>query len=334
MDQAGSSRSDRVLDTHPSSCQDCRPMRVDLVVNRTARGHARDASLLDRMAQLARGRCVVHDTASLEELADAADAIAAADSRLVILSGGDGTLMAGVTALAARLGERMPPVAPLSAGTAGTVARNWGVSGDPVHQLEALLGGPRRLTDRPTLAVRATTAAGSEERVGFIFGTGLVASFFRVYESRGAPGYAGAARLVTRIFLESFVGGPMARRVLDPLPCRLEVDGRALGPEAWSLICAAVVPNLGIGMRLTYRAAEDFDRPHLVASALPPPRLGPRAPRVLAGRSLGGPDLVDDLITTLKVVFPGGGPYVLDGELLSARAVQVSAGPRLTVATV
>lgn len=308
-------------------------MRVDLVVNRTARGHARDASLLDRMAHLVRGRCVIHDTSSVDELTEAADAIVAADSGLVIFSGGDGTLMAGVTALASRFGERIPPIAPLSAGTAGTVARNWGVVGDPLVQLGSLLDGPRRLIVRPSLAVRATRKASSQRRVGFIFGTGLVASFFRVYEARGAPGYTGAARLVTRIFLESFVGGPMARRVLDPLPCQLEVDGQTLPPEAWSLVCAAVVPNLGIGMRLTYRAAEDFARPHLVASALPPRRLGPRAPRVLAGRSLGGPDLVDDLVGTLRIVFPKVGPYVLDGELLAAETVEVTAGPRLTIAT-
>ncbi|MEQ9324913.1 MAG: diacylglycerol kinase family protein, partial [Polyangiaceae bacterium] len=279
-------------------------MRVDLVVNRTARGHARDASLLDRMAALSAGRCVIHDTSSLDELAEAADAIAAADSRLVVLSGGDGTLMAGVTALASRFGDRIPPIAPLSAGTAGTVARNWGVVGDPLVQLGSLLRGPRRLTDRPSLAVAARRGAERDARVGFIFGTGLVANFFRVYEARGAPGYAGAARLVSRIFVESFVGGPMARRVLDPLPCQLQVDGRSLSPQAWSLVCAAVVPNLGIGMRLTYRAAEDLARPHLVASALPPRRLGPRAPRVLAGRSLGGPDLVDELVSTLRITFP------------------------------
>ena len=206
-------------------------MRVDLVVNRTARGHARDASLLDRMTRVATGRCVIHDTRSLSELDEAVEAIASNDSRLVVFSGGDGTLMAGASSLAARLGDRIPPIAPLSAGTAGTVARNWGVRGDPVSQLAALLDGPRRMTERPSLSVVSRTNGTTRRRVGFIFGTGLVASFFRLYEARGAPGYAGAARLVTRIFLESFVGGPMARRVLDPLPCQLEVDGRACLPR-------------------------------------------------------------------------------------------------------
>ena len=86
-------------------------------------------------------------------------------------------------------------------------------------------------------------------------------------------------------------------------------------------------------MRLTYRAAEDFARPHLVASALPPGQLGPRAPRVLAGRTLGGPDLVDDLISELTIRFAEHGPYVLDGELLEAENVTVAAGPPLMIVT-
>jgi diacylglycerol kinase family enzyme len=266
-------------------------------------------------------------------LETACDAIADSESRLVLLSGGDGTLMAGASALYRRLGKTMPAIAPLSAGTAGTVARNWGVAGDPVAQLAALLEGPRRLRDKPTLLVTAHSATEEAvQRVGFIFGTGLVASFFRIYEDRGAPGYGGAARLVSRIFLESFVGGPMAKRVLDPLPCRLQVDGEDMDPRAWSLVCAAVVPNLGINMKLTYRAGEDPDRPHLVASALPPRQLGPRAPRVLAGRTIGGPDLVDDLVHRIVIDFPERGPYVLDGELFETERVTVSAGPRLAVA--
>jgi hypothetical protein len=155
----------------------------------------------------------------------------------------------------------------------------------------------------------------------------LVAQFFELYYERGAPGYSGSARIVARVFVESFVGGPFARRVLDPLPCSLEVEGRRMAAEAWSLVCAAVVPNLGIHMLVNYRAAEDSGRPHLVASPLPARRLGPRAPFVLAGRNIGGAGHVDQLATQFAVDFPGAGPYVLDGELLHAKRVSVTAGP-------
>ncbi|HVY44722.1 MAG TPA: hypothetical protein VHB21_02540, partial [Minicystis sp.] len=86
---------------------------------------------------------------------------------------------------------------------------------------------------------------------------------------------------------------------------------------------------------VTYRAGEDPSRLHLVASPRAPRELGPRAPRVLAGRTIGGPGHVDELVRAFSVAFgddaPGGGPFVLDGDMLRARTVRVSPGPELRV---
>jgi len=310
-------------------------MRIDLIVNHQARMYQRDATLLDRMHSTARGRCNFHVSTSLEDLHQICETIAERGSDLVLFSGGDGSLMAGVSALEDCLaGQGLPHLAPVPGGTAGTVARNWGLSGEPTRCLERLLRRPRRLLQRPSLRIVAQTAHGEPpwRRIGFIVGTGLVARFFQLYYERGAPGYAGSAKLVARIFFESFVGGPVARRVLQPLPCKLEVDGELLAPAAWSLVCASVVRNLGIHMLVTHRAAEDPKRPHLVATPLPPRQLGPRAPLVLSGKPIGGSDNVDQLIERFAICFPDSGPWVLDGELLQARRVDVSAGPMLTVA--
>lgn len=324
-------------------------MRIDVVVNANARRYRVRPSLLDRVTAACAGAAELHPTSSLAELGEVCRWIARRGTDLVVLSGGDGSYMAGVTALAAAFdGQPLPPVALLPGGTVATVARNWGMAGDPVDRLRCVLrehggrgGVPLALctTRRPTLRVRATTGAGEEEaRVGFIFGTGLVAKFFDVYYQSGGAGYGAAARIVARIFVESFYGGAYARRVLDPLPCTLEVEGRPLAPRSWSLVCAAVVRDLGIHMHVTYRASEDLTRPHLVASPLPSGQLGPRAPLVLAGRRIGGSDHFDDLVRDFTVRFTDAsaapsadGPYVLDGDMLRAREVRVSGGPILDV---
>jgi diacylglycerol kinase family enzyme len=273
----------------------------------------------------------VHPTTTLAELEATAQGLAARGSELVILSGGDGTFMAGVTALARAFGEdRLPRIGLVPGGTVATVARNWGMGGEPSAVLARLLRAPGALVDvpRPTLRVRGP----DQTRIGFIFGTGLVASFFDVYYAQGGRGYAGAARIVARIFAESFWNGALARRVLDPMPCTIEVDGRRLAPEAWSLVCAAVVRDLGIHMLVTYRAGEDPARPHLVASPLTSRALGPRAPLVLAGKRIGGAGHFDDLVGDFVVRFPSAaGAYVLDGEVLHADEVRVSAGPVIRV---
>lgn len=314
-------------------------MRIDVIVNPAARRYDRAPSLVDELREAARGRAVFHATRDLGELDEVCAEAAAAGSELLVLTGGDGSLMAGATAVARAFGERLPRIGFLPAGTAAVVSKNWGIRGEPAALLARILARGRELRSerRPTLRVRAERPGGDEERVGFIFGTGLVARFFDLYYEDGARGNSGAAWLVGRIFVESFVGGSFARRVLDPLPCTIEVAGRRLRPEAFSLVCAAVVRDLGLHMIVTHRAAEDARRPHLVVNALPTRRLGWRMPLVLAGRPIGGEDAFDDLTERFVVRFAGDGvaraegPYVLDGDIFRASAVHVSAGPLLDV---
>jgi diacylglycerol kinase (ATP) len=315
-------------------------MRIDVIVNTTARRYERAPQLVSELRIASMGRATFHATRDLEELDRACQQAAAAGSELVVLTGGDGSLMAGTTAIARAFGERLPKIGFLPAGTAAIVSKNWGIVGKPHALLSRIFhAGAGIRTDRhPTLRVRAETGRGVEERVGFIFGTGLVAKFFELYYEDGARGNAGAARLVARIFAESFVGGSFARRVLDPLPCAIEVDGARLERDAFSLVCAAVVRDLGLHMRVTYRAGEDLARPHLVVNALPTAKLGPRMFQVLAGKPIGGEGAFDGLVGEFAVRFPARegeavseGPYVLDGDLLSASVVTVSAGPVLSV---
>ena len=218
-------------------------------------------------------------------------------------------------------------------GTVATVARNFGLSGSPIALLERLIGAPTTFGTKrsATLRVRQTFGGQTIESYGFIFGTGLVARFFDTYYDDGARGYVGAARITSRIFVESLYGGPYARRVLAPMPCIIETDGERAPGDRWSLVCAAVVKDLGIGMKVNYRAGEDTERVHLVASQLPPHLLGRRCPLVLMGKSIGGPGHVDKLVRSFVVRFSPDGPYVLDGDRLRAEEICVSAGPTIDV---
>jgi hypothetical protein len=267
------------------------------------------------------------------------------NARAVVLCGGDGSYGAGATALVEAFGGREAPLIALApGGTVGTVARSLGVaaSGSPIDGIarvvHAALSTSTDVFTTPTLSI----AADDDTRVGFIFGTGLVASFFQLYDpdaSRGegpssGGGTAAAAKIVARVFAESFVGGPYAKRVLEPLRCDIDVDGRRLPWPGSSLVVASVLRDLGLGMRVTHRGGEDPKRPHAVVSGLPPRALGPRLPRVLRGVPIGAPPEphFDDLVTELTVSFPDSpGPFVVDGDLRVAYRVTVRAGPRLRI---
>lgn len=322
-------------------------MSIHVIANVNARGLSSPGGRLADLEGLCRGRARLHLTRHVDELAQVMADVASGPCKLVVLAGGDGTFMSGATAIvAAHPAGSVPPLGLLPMGTVGTTAKNFSERGAPdvvldrwlrvfASSLGAEAAADRvRIVARPTLRITATPREGAtpSERIGFIFGTGLVARFFEVYEAGGAGGIPLAGRIVARIFAESIVGGPLARQVLTPMPCELFVDGVRHDVDALSLLSASVVRDLGLGMKVSYRAGERTDRVHLVASSLEPRHLGPRMPYVLMGRSIGGDRHVDALVERFVVRFPGDtGPYVVDGDMFRAKSVAVAPGPVLSI---
>ncbi len=316
--------------------------RIVLIINRRAR-RLTGGTLLEALRAPRPGVSVV-ETTTLADLDSAANEVARAGPDAVVLAGGDGSYMAGVTALVRAFADAgrdgLPPIGLAPGGTVSTVARNWGFAGGGLFPsgshagakyaarlLDAACSGRVEETNRPTLRVRDHV----NTRVGFIFGAGLVSRFFEIYVADGARGYRGALAIVARIFAGSLTRGRLAEHVLAPLPCLVEIDGMPVPFDHVSLVGASVVRDLGLGMHLLYRAGERSDRFHVVASDLGPSRLGPQLPLVLAGRPLRGDRAVDTLAAHLTLRFPESGAYVLDGELLRAPHVDVRAGPVLRI---
>lgn len=308
------------------------PTPAALIVNRNARRLRVGSELARSVTHAAEGRAAVFSTHSLDELERAVEQIVRGGIGRVVLCGGDGTLMAGVSALYRHRGNAsLPDLCFVPAGTVATVARNWGIEGDPVALVERALSDVQLVrTARRTLRV---SEGGGAVRIGFIFGTGLVAGFFERYYADGARGLSSAARIAARVFVGSFFEDAYARSVLEPLSCEIVVDGVEQGGTAYSLVVCAVVPNLGLHLLPTYRAGEHPQRLHLVASTQSPRELGPQAWRVFAGKPLHGRDVVDQLVNrfTIRYPLPDRGPYVLDGDLFRTHELTVSVGPVLNV---
>jgi diacylglycerol kinase family enzyme len=311
---------------------------VDLVVNRNARHLGEDSPVRHALLEAAaRYGARVHETHSLLELADVAQGVAERGTSGVVLAGGDGSTMAGVTALWRALGDAMPAVALAPGGTVGVVARNLnqgtraslgGAGARGARLVRAVCEGTAVELTTPTLRVRDDAGG---DRVAFIFGAGLVARFFDVYEAGPRQGIGAAAGLAGRALLGSIVGTDFAKKVLTPVACTLEVEGEARASRAWSLVLASVVKDVGLGVKATYRAGERTDRFHAVASTRGPRGLATQVPRVLTGRGMVGEDQVDALVERLKVRFEASGAYVVDGDVVRAGEVTVEAGPVVRV---
>ncbi len=310
-------------------------VRVDVVVNRNAHRLGESSRVRHAILTAARrGGAHVHETRSLADLDAAARALAARGTDAVVLAGGDGSHMAGLSALvrafsAAATPVKLPKIAFAPGGTVCTVARNLGMHGRPDAWAErvvtAVCRGTARGVLQSTLRVRDDVGG---DRVGFIFGAGLVVRFFDVYYSAPRQGLGAAARIVARLFAGALVGSALARRVLEAGPCTLTLDGRVQPVRAWSLVVASVLRNLGLHMLATYRAGEESDCFHVVASGQSAARLGSQLPRVLAGRPLRGHGHVDAVVQSLGLVFEDSdGGYVLDGDVWRAREVLAQSGP-------
>lgn len=311
-----------------------RGQRPAFVLNRNAGRFRKDPLLVDAIAREVRDRADVFATRSTNDLGDAAGRIVEANASPVVLCGGDGTYLASITAIArAAAGGPLPAFVLVRSGTVSTVARNWGGPTDALSTARRVCERPESLVveSRPTIAVEDATG---HRHVGFTFGTGLVANFFVEYERRGADGNRTALAIVLRVFAESFTGGPLAKQILSPLPCRITVGRTLLPPRAYSLVVCSVLRDLGLHMLVTHRGGEDSSRPHLVASPLSPHALGPQWPLVALGRRLLGSENFDDLVGEFTVEFDSDdGPYILDGDMFRARHVRVRAGPEIRVAT-
>jgi diacylglycerol kinase family enzyme len=308
--------------------------RVAVVVNRTARHLREEGPLLRAILAGARG-FDVYETRTLGDLASACASLRAAGAETVILAGGDGSYSAGVTALARAFADApLPCIALAPGGTVSTVPRNWGMRGPAVPYAKRVLAAARersgRITERRSLRVSDDRGG---DRIGFIFGAGLVARFFEVYDAAPTQGSLAAAKIVAPIFVGSFFGGKLAKRVLTPVPCRIEVEGETHRGTAYSLVVASVVRDVGLHIRVTYRAEDEEERFHLVASSLGPLALGPQMPLVLAGQRLRGRDHLDVLARDARFVFGDEDAYVLDGDRIPAREVRLSMGPRLRLLT-
>ena len=253
------------------------------------------------------------------------------DLQVGILAG-DGTHMRIMSALLkVRGSERLPMLISVPFGTVSTISRRWGAGMSPWRVLSTWLGHvPMVLHRQPTLSI---TIDDREELCGCTVGTGLIAQFFEQYESIGGGGAGTAFRIAAQSFLSSLVSSAYSRNIMKLLECRLAIDGKVIDPRQFSLIVSSVFKDVGLGIKVTYRAGRESDRVALVTSSLPAGKLGPQFWRVLTGKPLIDPQGTDCLSREWSLEFEERGPVIVDGDRFNVKSVRVRPGPTWSVLT-
>ncbi len=271
-----------------------------------------------------------------ESLTQAAQAIAADNTDVVAISGGDGTGSMVLTALRTAYGARaLPQLALLRGGTMNTVANGVGVPrGRPLQLLEGLLRARSSSQALPTVAHRTLDIGG---RLGFLFGLGVIHGFLEEYYSRGRP-YPTPLTAVETLGVamgSAMIGGRTIRRISERFHASLAVDGQPIADADFLAIGAGTTPALGLGFRPFQLATPGADGFHLLGITCSAPKLTASLPRLYCGRGMADGDGFDRLARELVIATQDAEiRYMVDGDLdTAASPLRVSLGPSVHIVT-
>jgi diacylglycerol kinase family enzyme len=305
------------------------PEMIGVIVNPNALGVKRRRGLLRRLEAIAGRHGEVVATRTPTDLREAMDRFAAAGVTTLATCGGDGTNLATITEMV-RAFPRLPTLAILRGGTVNTIAENLDLRGEPDAIFERLVAWAARGEEVPSRGQDLLSVNGL---YGFLFASLMGARFLEAYYGGPSPGPAWAGLLAARTIASSLVKGRFSQWLFSPVDLTLEVDGKK--PEHIRrprLLLASTVPDVGIGMKVTWQAGRQPGRFHLLATELSTTRMALQVHKVLAGKPLSGGPHLDVLAQRATIEFAQPQTYTLDGDLFRETRVEIAVGPRLWIA--
>lgn len=302
---------------------------IGVVTNPLSRRNRRNPRLMDRLAW------ILGDKGDLAQPRDWAGMEAVArqflERRIDVLciNGGDGTGHVVLSAMARVYGSQpLPMVALLRGGTMNTVAHALGIRGSPSQLLDRVVrtsqeGRPFRWVERTLLRVDGI-------HYGFLFGNGVVSTWLQVYYEGEEPSPKKGMMLFGRTVLAMLFGGPLARRLVDPLKARVTVDGQRMPVTRFLSVAAGTSDDLGFGFRPFWAAHERPDHFHALGLACKPFGLALELPRMRLARPMKNPDIHSYVARRMRIEANRPIHYMVDGDFhQGGQVVEVTTGPRV-----
>jgi len=266
---------------------------------------------------------------TLDELDSDAASLQAKPPSVIAVHGGDGTLHRTVAALGKAFGDTpLPPLAILGGGTMNVVSASLGLRHKATPFLSAIVGAVR--ADRPLETVRRRCLR-IGDRLGFIFGNGLMANFLGEYYGQGEYGPARATWLLLRAVGSAIIDGPFIHKSFKRFEGTVEVDGQTLERTVFIGVGAATVREVGLGFKLNHRADEDVERFGVLAIHGRPMGLIPDFWSVYTGRGVSPKRSFSAVASTMTIIPKAGSmAYTIDGDLYRGEGpLTISAGPHV-----
>lgn len=233
-----------------------RPIRVGVINNPLSWRNSQKNTLQSVISVLSgHGHVPHHEVDHPEDIREATRSLLEAETELVIVNGGDGTVQAVLTGLFTNPCEKIPLLAVLPGGTTNMIAGDIGAGRDPLAVMQGLLAAARSgrlkgaIAERPVF--RAEVAAGADPIFGMFFGAGAVYHGIRFCRSRietmGVRGEAGPG-LALAVFVANVVFG-RSKTLFPPLHLSGCIDGQRIEPQELFGVLISTLGRLFLGLR-------------------------------------------------------------------------------------
>jgi diacylglycerol kinase (ATP) len=289
---------------------------IGVVFNPFAGRNRRAGDRVVRLGDLLGDHGWVRETRSLHHLADVAVECRDRAVDLLGVCGGDGTLARTLSALVrAYGGDALPRIVPLRGGTMNTIARAMGCPAwQPERMLAEIVATYR--CGRPLDAAEHQLLSINGGDYGFMVGAGVPVEFLRLYYDQPRRGGAAAARLLLVLTASVLRNGALGHRLFSPIEAALRCDGARVPFDAYTVIYASSIEDIGLGFRPTYRARERPGHVHVFAGPIGAREFVRCLPAIKRGRPTGSPAVYDALARTVCVEFPRPTFYMIDGDIM------------------
>ena len=291
-------------------------------------------------SEVAGGDVRIFLTQDFRELDEAREQIRTHRPNFLVIIGGDGTVQMTLGKDEALLhyltaGEQPPQVVIIDLGTFNTIGKTLGIRPrHPVKAVETFIekvrcGEPLDTVHRHILSVNGKFA--------MIVGFGLVARFIDAYNQKPKRGIKRALITVLwALWIQFARHWPRSKRRSLAHPFKVawtfkSQDQVVSKGEGWATaMITSSLEQVGMGIRVTYRALERVKHFHMVLSNLGFWRTAFALRHMLSARPLKG-DVQDEVVTDAHFRFKEPMAFMLDGEMQPAvNEIVIRRGPRIT----
>jgi len=297
--------------------------------NPRAGGGRSDSGRADRLRRMLGSRGVLFPLERRELVTAICEGLRDRGIGTLAIIGGDGTLSIILSELARVYGERpLPRIALLRGGSMNTIANAVGVRRAPPERLLQ-----RLLSELPTLPTAMRNTLRVHDRIGFLFGGAVLASFLEaLYSGDGEQrGRLAALSLLARGSVQAFTGGAVIEQLQRPLEATLSIDGEVHPTRRYLALLAGTVEQVGLGFRPLPQANADAQHFQLLAFHGSAAMLARQLPRIRRGLAIGDGLGFAPAARSLEIDTAGAEfTYMLDGELhRTTGPLMVALGPRI-----